>query len=87
MMSKYSFGLFSASGTDTITVRAAGNTITYELTPAMDTVPGNCQRDVDYPGRENRAGETCSMGIELSGTGDQQTRYRGLLFAGHRGLV
>lgn len=39
MMSKYSFGLFSANGTDTITVRAAGNTIKYELTPAMDNYP------------------------------------------------
>ncbi len=30
MMSKYSYGLFSADGTDNITVRAAGNTIVYK---------------------------------------------------------
>ena len=76
MMSKYSFGLFSAAGTDTITVRAAGNTITYDLTPAMG-VSGNCQRYIDYPGRTGPGQETCSMEIELSGTGDQQNAIQG----------
>ena len=61
MMSKYSFGLFSANGTDTITVRAAGNTIKYELTPAMEQVSsGEGERKpekyvkwrLNFPGRE-----------------------------------
>ena len=72
MMSKYSFGLFSAAGTDTITVRAAGNTITYDLTPAMDMYPAIANGTSII-----RAGETCSMVIELSGTGDQQNAIQG----------
>ena len=77
MMSKYSFGLFSAAGTDTITVRAAGNTITYELTPAMDMYPAIANGTSIIRGERTRAGETCSMEIELSGTGDQQNAIQG----------
>ena len=77
MMSKYSFGLFSAAGTDTITVRAAGNTITYELTPAMDMYPAIANGTSIIRGERTRAGETCSMVIELSGTGDQQNAIQG----------
>lgn len=77
MMSKYSFGLFSAAGTDTITVRAAGNTITYDLTPAMDMYPAIANGTSIIRGERTRAGETCSMVIELSGTGDQQNAIQG----------
>lgn len=77
MMSKYSFGLFSASGTDTITVRAAGNTITYELTPAMDMYPAIANGTSIIRGERTKAGETCRMEIELSGTGDQQNAIQG----------
>ena len=77
MMSKYSFGLFSAAGTDTITVRAAGNTITYDLTPAMDMYPAIANGTSIIRGERTRAGETCSMEIELSGTGDQQNAIQG----------
>lgn len=54
MMSKYNFGLFSASGTDTITVRAAGNTIKYQLTPAMDMYPQLRTVQVSYKERERK---------------------------------
>ena len=77
MMSKYSFGLFSAAGTDTITVRAAGNTITYDLTPAMDMYPAIANGTSIIRGERTRAVETCSMEIELSGTGDQQNAIQG----------
>ena len=77
MMSKYSFGLFSAAGTDTITVRAAGNTITYDLIPAMDMYPAIANGTSIIRGERTRAGETCSMEIELSGTGDQQNAIQG----------
>lgn len=77
MMSKYSFGLFSASGTDTITVRAAGNTITYELTPAMDMYPAIANGTSIIRGQRTKAGEVCKMEIELSGTGDQQNAIVG----------
>ena len=72
MMSKYSFGLFSADGTDNITVRAAGNTITYEITPAIDMYPAIANGTSIIRGQRTKAGELCEMLIELSGSGDQQ---------------
>ncbi|MCS2335576.1 leucine-rich repeat domain-containing protein [Bacteroides sp. BFG-606] len=77
MMSKYSFGLFSANGTDTITVRAAGNTITYRLTPAMDMYPAIANGTSIIRGERTKAGEVCEMEIELSGSGDQQNAIQG----------
>ena len=77
MMSKYSFGLFSASGTDTITVRAAGNTITYQLTPAMDLYPAISNGTSIIKGKRTQSGTTCEMEIELSGSGDQQNAIQG----------
>lgn len=77
MMSKYSFGLFSANGTDTITVRAAGNTIKYELTPAMDMYPAIANGTSIIRGPRTKAGEVCVMEIELSGSGDQQNAIQG----------
>ena len=77
MMSKYNFGLFSASGTDTITVRAAGNTIKYQLTPAMDMYPAIANGTSIIQGERTKAGEVCEMEIELSGSGDQQNAIQG----------
>ena len=77
MMSKYSFGLFSAAGTDTITVRAAGNTIKYALTPAMDMYPAISNGTSIIKGKRTKAGEVCEMEIELSGSGDQQNAIEG----------
>lgn len=77
MMSKYSFGLFSANGTDTITVRAAGNTIKYELTPAMDLYPAISNGTSIIRGARTKAGSVCQMEIELSGSGDQQNTIQG----------
>ena len=77
MMSKYSFGLFSADGTDNIIVRAAGNTIKYELTPAMDLYPAIANGTSIIRGDRTKAGEVCEMLIELSGSGDQQNTIQG----------
>ncbi len=77
MMSKYNFGLFSADGTDTITVRAAGNSIRYELTPGMDMYPAIANGTSIIRGNRTKAGEVCTMDIELSGTGDQQNAIMG----------
>ena len=77
MMSKYSFGLFSANGTDTITVRAAGNTIKYQLTPAMDMYPAIANGTSIIRGERTKAGDMCEMEIELSGSGDQQNAIQG----------
>lgn len=72
MMSKYSFGLFSANGDDIIVVRAAGNSINYDITPAMDMYPAISNGTTIIRGERTKAGEVCHMEIELSGTGDQQ---------------
>lgn len=77
MMSKYSFGLFSSAGTDTITVRAAGNTIKYALTPAMDMYPAIANGTSIIKGTRTKAGGMCEMEIELSGSGDQQNAIEG----------
>ena len=77
MMSKYNFGLFSANGSDTITVRAAGNTIKYELTPAMDMYPAIANGTSIIRGARTKAGDVCVMEIELSGSGDQQNAIQG----------
>lgn len=77
MMSKYSFGTFSAGGTDTITVRAAGNTIKYELTPAMDMYPAIANGTSIIRGTRTKSGDVCEMEIELSGSGDQQNAIQG----------
>lgn len=77
MMSKYSYGVFSADGTDTITVRAAGNSIRYELTPGMDIYPAIANGTSIIRGNRTKAGDVCTMEIELSGTGDQQNAIMG----------
>lgn len=77
IMSKYSFGLFSANGTDSITVRAAGDTITYNLTPSMDLYPAIANGTSIIRGGRTKTGEVCSMVIELSGSADQQNTIQG----------
>lgn len=77
MMSKYSFGMFSANGTDSISVRAAGNSIKYELTPAMDLYPAIASGTSIIRGDRTKAGETCEMIIDLAGSGDQQNTIMG----------
>lgn len=77
MMSKYSYGLFSADGTDNITVRAAGDVITYQLTPAMDLYPAIANGTSIIRGKRTKAGEVCEMIIDLSGSGDQQNTIQG----------
>lgn len=77
MMSKYSYGLFSANGSDSITVRAAGNSINYQLTPAIDLYPAIANGTSIIRGERTKAGEVCEMTIELSGSGDQQNVIQG----------
>ena len=72
IMSKYGYGLFSNSGTDTIIVRAAGDLIEYEITPAFDMYPAIANGTSIVQGRRTKAGETCKMTIDLGGSADQQ---------------
>lgn len=72
IMSKYSYGLFSADGTDTIIVRAAGDLIDYEITPAFDMYPAIANGTSIVRGTRTKAGEACRMTIDLGGSADQQ---------------
>lgn len=77
IMSKYSYGTFSADGTDTITVRAAGNQIRYDLVPAMTLYPAIANGTSIIRGERTMAGQTCPMTINLGGAGDQQNNIQG----------
>lgn len=72
IMSKYSYGLFSADGTDTIIVRAAGDLIDYEITPAFDMYPAIANGTSIVQGSRTKAGEICKIIIDLGGSADQQ---------------
>ena len=72
IMSKYSYGLFSADGTDTIIVRAAGDLIDYEITPAFDMYPAIANGTSIVRGERTKAGESCKITIDLGGSADQQ---------------
>lgn len=72
IMSKYSYGLFSADGTDTIIVRAAGDLIDYEITPAFDMYPAIANGTSIVRGERTKAGAPCKITIDLGGSADQQ---------------
>ena len=72
IMSKYNYGLFSANGTDTIIVRAAGDLIDYDITPAFDMYPAIANGTSIVSGKRTKAGETCRITIDLGGSADQQ---------------
>lgn len=77
MSSKYSFGEYSANGTDSINVRAAGNAITYDIIPAIDMYPTIANGTSIVKGKRTKAGQVCRMVIDLGGTGDQQNIIQG----------
>lgn len=77
IMSKYSYGLFSAKGTDIIVVRAAGNEITYDLTPAMDLYPTIANGTSIIRGERTKAGQPCRILVDLGGSADQQNIIQG----------
>lgn len=77
MSSKYSFGEYSANGTDSINVRAAGNAITYDIIPAIDMYPTIANGTSIVKGSRTKAGQVCRMIIDLGGTGDQQNIIQG----------
>ena len=72
IMSKYGYGLFSANGTDTIIVRAAGDLIDYDITPAFDMYPAIANGTSIVQGARTKAGEVCHITIDLGGSADQQ---------------
>ena len=72
IMSKYNYGLFSANGTDTIIVRAAGDLIDYDITPAFDMYPAIANGTSIVQGKRTKAGDICKITIDLGGSADQQ---------------
>ena len=78
IQSKYSYGDYSASGGDTITVRAAGADISYEITPAVWMYPNVATGTSIVRGERTAPGEKCVIVIELLGTGDQQNAIKGV---------
>ena len=72
IMSKYGYGLFSSDGTDTIIVRAAGDQIDYDITPAFDMYPAIANGTSIVRGERTKAGEVCKITIDLGGSADQQ---------------
>ena len=78
MMSKYSYGMYSASNTDgVISVRAAGNSISYTLTPSVWLYPNIANGTSIIRGERTKAGQPTTMVIELGGSGDQQNNIMG----------
>ncbi len=77
IMSKYSYGEYSANGTDSINVRAAGNEIIYTITPAIDLYPAIASGTSIVRGQRTSAGQSCNVVIDLGGTADQQNIIQG----------
>lgn len=77
MQSKYSYGDYSSKGTGHIIVRAAGNDITYDITPAIWMYPNVATGTSIIRGTRTRAGETSSVTISLGGAADQQNQIKG----------
>lgn len=78
MMSKYSWGMFSAENTDgVISVRASGNNITYTLTPSMWLYPAIANGTTIIRGERTEAGQPREMIIDLGGSADQQNNIMG----------
>ena len=78
MMSKYSFGDYSANGTEFISVRASGAEIKYQITPAIWMYPNIASGTSIVRAGRTKAGETVEMTIDLGGASDQQNTIMGV---------
>jgi hypothetical protein len=78
MMSKYSYGLFSAGGDDHISVRSAGKgaELVFDLVPAIDLYPAISTGTSIKRGERTKAGETHTMSF-ISEAADQQYKIHG----------
>ena len=77
MMSKYGYGDFSNGGADAIIVRIAGDTISYDITPAIWMYPCIAHGTSLVQGERTPAGETCHIDINMGGSADQQNAILG----------
>ena len=80
IMSKFNYGTFTTDSADSISFRAAGDIISYQLTPAISLYPTIQNGTSIIRGSRTNAGEICNMDITLSGTGDQQNNILGASF-------
>ena len=80
MQSKYAFGDYAATGGDSIVVRASGNDITYDITPAIWMYPCVANGTSIVRGERTKAGEVCQITVSLGGSADQQNHIKGAHF-------
>lgn len=78
IQSKYHWGDYSGASGDVISVRAAGQSIDYQLTPAIWMYPVIMNGTSPVRGERTGAGQVCNMTVELGGSADQQNTIKGV---------
>lgn len=78
IQSKYRWGDYSGASGDSIIVRAAGQSISYQITPAIWMYPVIMNGTSPIRGARTEAGKVCNMTIELGGATDQQNAIKGV---------
>lgn len=78
IQSKYHWGDYSGASGDVISVRAAGQSISYQITPAIWMYPVIMNGTSPVRGERTEAGQVCNMTIELGDAADQQNTIKGV---------
>jgi hypothetical protein len=78
IQSKYHWGDYSGASGDVISVRAAGQSISYQITPAIWMYPVIMNGTSPVRGERTEAGQVCNMTIDLGGNADQQNTIKGV---------
>lgn len=78
IQSKYHWGDYSGASGDVISVRAAGQSIDYQITPAIWMYPVIMNGTSPVRGERTEAGQVCNMTVELGGSADQQNTIKGV---------
>lgn len=78
IQSKYQWGDYSGASGDVISVRAAGQSISYQITPAIWMYPVIMNGTSPVRGERTEAGQVCNMTIDLGGAADQQNTIKGV---------
>lgn len=78
IQSKYHWGDYSGASGDVISVRAAGQSIDYQITPAIWMYPVIMNGTSPVRGERTEAGQACNMTVDLGGSADQQNTIKGV---------
>ncbi len=78
IQSKYHWGDYSGASGDVISVRAAGQSIDYQITPAIWMYPVIMNGTSPVRGERTGAGQVCNMTVDLGGAADQQNTIKGV---------